>query len=489
MPYAADTAGDNRWAAPVPVTALPDKFQATHYGNICPQPATLAENLPPVLAATLPPMSEDCLSINVWTPSDRSAEEKLPVMVYIHGGAFLWGSSASPEYDAAYVSTTQRVVVVSFNYRLGALAFMAGIAGLTGNYGILDQQLALKWVDDHIADFGGDAEHVTIFGESAGAMSVGLHLLSVPSSADLFDAALMESNPFALPYKNMSEAAKFSGDLAVLLLCAPTNLACLRAVEWQTIIAKQEDESLVLEGLLSGFGGLLLWAPVVDGTLITREPVEGAVADGLPKPTLLGTNRDEGTVFIYAALDILKQETLTEAQYEAILKGLFGGTTAAEIEVLYPPATDSTAVASQMANDYMFFCASRFVAEHGSGSTYAYEFDKVSNFNSFPSVPACATEVCHTAELPYVFNSAANLGYTFTPAEEVLARQFVGYWGSFAHPDHNPNTAGQPNWPSFPGANYLLLDTPPTAAVDPPHNCDFWDTVGYGVISIDTPAE
>lgn len=489
MPYGQDTSGDNRWAAPVPVTALPDRFQATQYGNICPQPANLAANLPPVVAASLPAMSEDCLSINVWTPSDRTAEEKLPVMVYIHGGAFLWGSSASPEYDAAYISATQRVVVASFNYRLGALAFMAGISGLTGNYGILDQQLALTWVQEHIGDFGGDPEHVTIFGESAGAMSVGLHLLSIPSSANLFDAALMESNPFALPYKSLTEAAKFSTDFAGLLACSPSDLACLRAVEWETIIAKQEGESLVLEGLLSGFGGLLLWAPVVDGTLITREPVEGATADGLPKPTLLGTNHDEGTVFIYAALDVLKQETLTEAQYEAILKGLFGGTTAAEIEVLYPPATDSTAVASQMANDYMFFCASRFVAEQGNANTYTYQFNKVSNFNSFPAVPACATQVCHTAELPYVFNSAANLGYMFTPAEEVLARQFVGYWGSFAQPDHNPNTDGQPNWPSFPGKNYLLLDTPPTAAVDPPHNCDFWDTVGYGVISLDSQAE
>jgi carboxylesterase type B len=490
MPYAEDTSGNNRWAAPVPVTSLPNKFQATHYGDICPQPASIIANPPPMAAAaTLPPISEDCLSINVWTPSDRTAEERLPVMVYIHGGAFLFGSSASPEYDAAYLSTSQRVVVVSFNYRLGALAFMAGIAGLTGNYGILDQQLALQWVHDHVGDFGGDAQHITIFGESAGAMSVGLHLLSVPSSADLFDAALMESNPFALPYKSMTEAAKFSTDLAALFPCPPTDLACMRAVPWETVVAKQTDQSILLEGLLSGFSGLLLWAPVVDGTLITREPIDGAVADGLPKPTLLGTTRNEGTVFIYFALDVLKEETLTEAQYEGILQGLFGATTAAEIEVLYPPAPDSTQVASDMATDYMFFCASRFVAEQGDATTYTYQFDKVSNFNPFPTVPACATQVCHTAELPYVFNSAANLGFMFTPEEETLSRQMVGYWGSFAHPDHNPNTDGQPNWPSFPGKNYLLLDSPPTPAVDPPHNCDFWDTVGYGVISIDSPAE
>ncbi|MDX2170841.1 MAG: carboxylesterase family protein [Deltaproteobacteria bacterium] len=481
MPYAEDTSGANRWAPPVPVTTLPDRFQATHYGHICPQASA---------PAGLPPASEDCLSINVWTPSDRTAEEKLPVMVYIHGGAFLWGSSASPLYDSAYVSTTQRVVVASFNYRLGALAFLAGIAGLEGNYGFLDQQLALQWVQDHIADFGGDPEHVTIFGESAGAMSVGLHLLSAPSSAELFDAALMESNPLALPYKTVEEAKPFGTLLAGLLQCQPDDLTCLRDKPWEQVVAVQEDKSLIIPGLLSGFSGLLLWTPVVDGTLITREPVAGAVADGLPKPTLVGTNRDEGTVFVYSALKILGYETLSPANYKLLLTGLFGGTTAAEIEVLYPPAADSAPVASQLSNDYMFFCASRFVAQHGDQSTYAYEFNKLSNFNIFPSVPQCATQVCHTAELPYVFNSAANLGYHFTPAEELLSEQMVGYWGAFAHPPHNPSPIGadRPTWPAFPGEHYLLLDSPPTPAVDPPHNCDFWDTVGYGTITVGGPA-
>ena len=474
IPYAEDTAGDNRWAPPVPVTSLPDRFQATQFGPICPQAMRTESG---------PAPSEDCLSINVWTPIERGGEP-LPVMVFLHGGAFIWGSSAAPTVDAAYLSAAEKVVVANVNYRLGALGFLAGIAGLEGNYGFLDQQLALRWVQDNIAAFGGDPTQVTIFGESAGAMSVGLHLLSAPGSEALFDAAIMESNPFALPYKTVAESAQFGTLLAGLLDCEQNDLACLRGTAWEAVVAAQEDPSIVIPGLLSGFGGLLLWTPVLDGAVITAEPVAAAVAGGLPKPTLLGTNRDEGTVFVYGALDILGEQTLAPGTYEVLINGLFGGTTGAEILLLYPPATDSAPVASQLITDYLFFCASRFVAETGDDQTFAYQFDRVSSFNFWPNVPACADQVCHADELPYVFNTASHIGFSFTAAEEALSRDVVGYWGAFSRPGHDPGPpgSGRPAWPPFPGRNYLLLDTPITSAVDPPHNCDFWDDVGYGAI-------
>ena len=482
IPYAAPPVGPRRFAPPAPPAPWMGERDATRFGPAAPQrPDPLVRALG--LLGDVP-QDEDCLSLNVWTPPEPSDDPR-PVMVFIHGGAFLSGSGAYPLYDSAYLSGSEDVVVVTFNYRLGALGFLAGIGGLDGNYGFLDQQLALRWVHDNIAAFGGDPGQVTVFGESAGAMSVGLHLLSAPDSKALFAADLMESNPFALPYKTIPQAAPFGTLLAGLLKCQPTDLACLRATPWQDVVAVQEDKSLVIPGLLSGFGGLLLWTPVVDGTVITAEPIAAAAANGLGKPTLLGTNLNEGTVFVYAALEILKQPTLTPQEYTTLVTGLFGGTTAAEVLALYPPATDSAPVASQLATDYIFFCASRAIAEAGDQQTYAYQFEQVSSFNLFPAVPQCLDQVCHGAELPYVFNTAGNVGVVFTPDEQALAEQIVRYWGSFSRPEHDPSPIGAPvAWPPFPGEHYLLLNTPISTAVDPPHNCDFWDTVGYGAIDL-----
>ena len=144
--------------------------------------------------------SEDCLSLNIWRRADLDDRTPRPVMVWIYGGSFLSGGSSMPVYDGAWLASAEDLVVVSFNYRLGALGFLAGIHELEGNYGMKDQQLALQWVRDNIGHFGGDPDQVALFGESAGAMSVGLHSLSIPSSNGLFRCGIMQSNPFGIPY-------------------------------------------------------------------------------------------------------------------------------------------------------------------------------------------------------------------------------------------------------------------------------------------------
>lgn len=482
IPYAEDTGGDNRWNPPVPQAMLQETFQATHFGPICPQTVEAGE---PVL-----PQSEDCLSVNVWAPSGTTPTANLPVMVFIYGGSFLGGASAVPIYDPAHLSASQDVVVVTLNYRVGALAFLAGVHDLPGNYGLRDQQLALAWVRDNIAAFGGDKTRVMLFGESAGAMSVGLHLLSMPSSAELFSAALMESNPFGLPYKNMEVATgigtafeKVAGCLAMDGTPSAESLACMRALPAATIVAKQEDMSLVEQGLLLGFNGLLLWAPVIDGTLVTREPPAAAAAGGLPKPTLLGTNRDEGIVFIVTALQELMLDAVTEQEYRSVLSLLFGPTKVDAILQDYPASSgDNTDVLSQVANDYLFFCSNRFVANAGGGPVYSYLFTQPSHFNVWPMIPQCAAPaVCHFAEVPYVFNTVATLGTSFTPAEQVVSNAMLAYWSGFSRPGNNPNTGGEsrPTWPTFSGFTYLELATPIATVVDPPHNCGLWDSIGY----------
>jgi carboxylesterase type B len=235
IPYGEDTGGANRWQPPVAKAAWQGTLPATEFGDICAQ-------APPGFPS--PPSSEDCLSLNVWTPADARGSS-LPVLVFLHGGGFEDGSGSIPLYDGAYLAASQDVVVVTINYRLGALGFLAGYGGLGGNYGLRDQQLALSWVQGNIHAFGGDATSVMLFGESAGAMSTGLHMLSIPSSADLFSAALMESNPAGLPYKPLPEAALFGATLAKVLGCETGGLDCMRAKTAEEIVAAQDDPSIV----------------------------------------------------------------------------------------------------------------------------------------------------------------------------------------------------------------------------------------------------
>jgi acetylcholinesterase/cholinesterase len=480
VPYGESTAGANRWQPPVPKAPWQGILPAIDYGDICPQV---------VPSYPSPPPSEDCLSLNLWRPTGTDRDAKLPVMVFIHGGGFEDGSGSIPLYSGASLSASQDAIVVTINYRLGALGFLSGYGGLSGNYGLLDQQLALRWVQDNVAGFGGDPRSVLLYGESAGAMSTGLHMLSIPSSAGLFSAALMESNPLGLPYKSLSVAAEFGAALAKVLGCADLGLDCLRSLPAQQIADAQDDPSITAEGLLQGFSGFLLWAPALDGTLVTEQPVTAA-ARGLPLPTVLGTNRDEGTLFVYPLLEALHLLPLSADTYAALVAEFFGATDVGPILAAYPPSgEDNAPVVSQLASDYLFFCASRSLASGGGSPVYAYFFSQLTNFNLWglypPLVPQCADQVCHGAELPYAFNSASDILQLFTPDEEALSQAIGDYWGAFSRPGHDPNPAeaNRPRWPSFADArSYLVLDTPIGTVVDPPHHCDLWDELGYVLI-------
>jgi carboxylesterase type B len=472
IPYAEDTSGANRWQAPIAKARMSGTFAATAFGPICPQGTTS-------YAAA---QSEDCLSLNVWTPSTATPAAALPVMVFLHGGAFIEGSTADPTYDAAYLSATQNVVVVTVNYRLGALGFLAGIGGLTGNYGMLDQQLAMQWVVANVAQFGGDATRVLLFGESAGAMSVGLHLLSMPSSAGLFSAALMESNPLSLPYKSPSQATAYATIFQTVLGCEIGGLDCLRGKSAADLVTAQVDKLLIGAGLLNGFSGFLVWAPVIDGTLITHQPLGAAAAFGLPKPTLFGTNRDEGTVFIYKAMQVLNIQMISAATYQTLVTSLFGANADAVLQVYPSVAGDNAPLLAQLSNDYIFFCATRALGSVTGSARYAYLFTQPSTFNVWAPLSQCdAPVVCHSAELPYVFHTATNIGFSFTPDEEAVSQAMMAYWGGFSQPGSDPNTGGsaRPAWPVFPGMMYQILDTPIQTMVDPPHHCDLWDQIGY----------
>ncbi|MEM9728965.1 MAG: carboxylesterase family protein [Myxococcota bacterium] len=479
VPYAETTAGLNRWAPPVPAAQRPGVTEAIAFGPSCPQ------------HIEAPPegyeRSEDCLSLNVWTPAQTEADpkESLPVMVFIYGGAFVGGNSANPVYRGARLAAAGRVVVVSLNYRLGALGFLAGIDGLSGNYGFMDQQVALRWVRDNIHEFGGDPNKVTIFGESAGAMSVGLHLVS-PGSRGLFRGAIMESNPYGIPYKSVDAAAKFANTVRDRLGCREAGVACMREKSFEDVVHHQESTLLEIKGLFSGLAGFLAWAPVVDGTVIPIQPFEASISI----PTIVGTNSNEGLLF--AALFQLHRKTgprIPKAEYGLAIDLEFKRKAKRKIKrnARYKPRRgDNTDTLSRLLTDYLFTCANRRVMERSEAPVFAYQFTHVPSFPIWPNVPLCDPSrdvVCHAAELPFVFGNAHAVHFAadednarFTATERRLSEEMVGYWTRFA--EHlDPNAEQGRTWPEFEASDplRLILNTTLSERSDLEADCRFWD--------------
>ncbi|MDG2305029.1 MAG: carboxylesterase family protein [Candidatus Binatia bacterium] len=477
IPFAETTAGDNRWRPPIPKARMDGVFDATDT-----VPAACPQSDPDSEFGAGRKTSEDCLSLNVWRPLGVHGGDSRPVMIWIYGGSFTSGGTNIPLYDGAYLSATQDVILVTINYRVGALGFLAGVDGLTGNYGLMDQQLAMRWVQDNVAAFGGNPDDVTIFGESAGAMSVGLHQLSVPSSSGLFRAILMESNPFGIPYKTLEQAVP-SGELFEKLVgCEDQGLTCLRSVPADTIVEQQSSEALLLNSLVGArLAGFLVFSPLIDEDFLTGDPTITAQNGALDRPTVLGTNTNEGIVFVD---EIAKLEggTISDTVYTTVLTLLFGADIAEEVLVLYPPdpSGDNFLVLSSVATDYLFGCANRFVASQAREAIWVYEFTET-GVNIWPDIPQCVDAACHGDDVPFVFHTDRQVGYQFTPEQARLSDEMVHYWGSFGTA-LDPNAHGGFPWPGFTpaGLEYLVLDSPElSTTVDPYGNCDFWDTIGY----------
>lgn len=477
VPYAETTAGENRWRPPIPKARMDGVFRANDT-----VPAACPQSDPDSEFGAGRKTSENCLSLNVWRPLGVESGASRPVMVWIYGGSFTSGGTNIPLYDGAYLAATQDILVVTLNYRVGALGFLAGVDGLTGNYGLMDQQLAMRWVQDNIAAFGGNPDDVTIFGESAGAMSVGLHQLSVPSSQGLFRAILMESNPLGIPYKTLEQSVT-SGELFEKLVgCEGEGLDCMRSVPADVIVEQQESTELLLNSLLgSRLAGFLVFSPLIDEDFLVADPTVTAQNGALDRPTLLGTNTNEGIVFV-TEIAALEGGTVSQATYETVLKLLFGDDTADEILELYPPdpSGDNFFQLSKVATDYLFGCANRFVAAQARQPIWVYEFTET-GLNIWPDIPQCIDAACHGDDVPFVFHTDKQVDYTFTEDQARLSDQMVRYWGSFGR-SLDPNAGGGFAWPGFTpsGLEYLVLDTPAlSVTVDPYDNCDFWDTVGY----------
>jgi len=481
IPYAAPPVGDLRWRPPQPVATWQRTRACTAYGPACPQPAGGAESY-----FDVGQQSEDCLYLNVWSPA-RSSTESRPVMVWIHGGSFVSGAGSMDVYNGRNLAT-KGVVVVTINYRLGALGFLAHPAlskesarGVSGNYGLLDQLAALQWVQRNIAAFGGDPTRVTVFGESAGAISI-LDLLVSPLSEGLFHRAIAESGilldaGFGVSTTSDLAPAEKAGEDFARSLGVDTDgdvAAQLRALTPEQLLAADPAPTTLLE---SG----LTWKPVADGYVLADAPTRlWAEEKHLEVPLLIGSNADEGNLFLQGL-------TIPPAQYTQYMNRIFGSY-AGEALALYPPPATGTEVTkplSRMLTEVGFASTARFAARQmGGGGTspapaYLYQFTRVPLGNPLGAF--------HSVEIPYVFGNTglfAGLG-TLEQTDFDLSDAIMGYWVRFATTG-DPNGGGAPQWPEYwavTDEHLELGDTIKTGAGLYKEACDLADKV-RGVYSM-----
>jgi para-nitrobenzyl esterase len=426
VPFAAPPVGPARWKAPAPAPSWTGVRAADKFGASCWQPVSSAGFGPWTHEYVVDgPVSEDCLFLNVWTPA--AAGSKRPVLVWIHGGAFTSGSGSVPIYNGAALAA-EGVVVVTVNYRLGVLGFLAhpGIteeagADPPGNFGLQDMIAALKWVRQNIAAFGGDPDSVTIDGQSAGAMAIH-DLIESPMAAGLFRRALIESGlPGIAPTVPLA-SAEAAGEAYAKAKGAGT-LEALRA--------------LPPEKLAGGAGGPLGFAPIRDGVLLPATPDPAKFND---TPVLIGMNADEDSAMSpsYGATDPAKIDALLHESY---------GDAATRFSAFYPTGTDAerAAASPDILRDRGLAALHAWTQgrlEHSRSPLYAYLYTHVE-----PGAQAARFRAFHSAEIPYAFRTlGASPERPFTDADRLLSQQISTYWLNFIRTG-DPNGGGLPAWP------------------------------------------
>ena len=444
--YAEPPVGERRWR--VPVGAAPaGRIDAARWPPVCVQDNGTADWYQSVADAfghadggssseavpQLPPMDEDCLFLNVWTP-DMAAD--LPVLVWIHGGGNVNGWSFEPNYRGAALAA-KGLVVVSIQYRLGVFGFLAhpalsgeSPAGSSGNYGILDQIEALRWVQRHIQRFGGDPNKVTLFGESAGAGNIAYLLLS-PLTEGLFQRAVSQSGGWPAEQRRTLADNEAQG-VEFLTAAGIDDLAALRSMPAAELL------QTAAEHFARDYDD-----PPVDGWLLPAPPAEllraGAFA---PRPVIFGVNANEGQPSLGEPQEAQWQEALAEVPDAQAVQALLGAR---------PLRERLDALLSATAFD----CPSRKLADGFAAAgapAYFYRFDLVRPGDH-------GLGVYHGAEIPYIFNTH-DAWLSTGAADQALTQRMMGYWLSFAA-DGDPNHQGAPSWPRWtPGGQALILDQP-----------------------------
>ena len=473
--YAAPPTGDLRWRPPQSPAPWAAPMDATQFGNVCPQFG---------LSDTIP-SEEDCLFLNVYVPVGNGADfsgQDYPVMVWIHGGGLETGAGSF--YDPTPLVKRGNVIVVTINYRLDALGFLAHPALGAGNYGLMDQQFAMSWVRRNIAAFGGNPHNVTIFGESAGGLSV-LSNMASPTAAGLFHRAIAESGiyfgPLVLP--SLTDAENAGEKLAADAGCPSQTADCLRSLPPSALLANEGD-------IENGFGYLL---PDIDGAVLTQSP-DAAFASGQFNrvPVIDGTNHDEYRWFIVALFD-LSTGPITDPEYANLIDFVFGSSAPSVLDE-YPLASypSPDLAYATLITDAAFSCSAlhtdRALSQYVR--TYAYEFADENAPPVFPTaflppfvVPQGSE---HFSEIQYLFDLSfyGEPTVPFTSSQQRLSNTMIRYWTNFATDgDPNSDDQGGPSWPRFSGppAHEVFQSlAPPSPKAEPEpafaddHKCAFW---------------
>ncbi|MDH4981581.1 carboxylesterase family protein [Hyphomicrobium sp. D-2] len=493
IPYGMSVAGDSRWEPPKPAASWSGVLPAMHFKEPCAQAARYG--------LTQRSDNEDCLYLNVSLPTDANAsldageagaalaKRKLPVIIWIHGGAFVGGSAALYRLDA--LARKADAVVVSMNYRLGVFGFMPHPAFGTernGGYALEDQRLAMRWVQENIAAFGGDPDNVTIAGESAGAASVCMHLIAPEETKGLFHKAIVQSGACVFRLRNVEDGKNFGAVVAEKAGCtdAATVLQCMRGKDPQTLIAAGEEV---------GAGDLLAFAQTYGARTVPLQGLD-AIASGkfARVPVLNGGTRDE--LSLYVGYDVQAGKKFTAENYDEVIAILYGDNAAKVLEQYPLSAYASAAQAITAAttdfrpdlgiNRCLYLETARLMSQHVP--VYQWEFaDRHTPVLgvAMPIEPDPGFELgaAHSSELnayfPNFSNTTAISGPDLPPQSQVMADQMTESWATFMRTG-TPKADGAPAWKAYAeGAQTMRFEPGNIHAIDlaADAKCAFWQSL------------
>ena len=468
IPYAAPPVGDLRWQPPQPHAHWSGVLDATKFGSHCAQTAQIVG---------APSISEDCLFLNVYVPNsdgdERGKTALRAVMVWIHGGALTAGES--DDFDASRLVDLGGVIVVTINYRLGALGFLAHPAltakspnHASGNYGILDQQFALKWVQRNIRAFGGAPANVTVFGQSAGGLSV-LSNMASPGAAGLFHRAIVQSGAYELVLPTLANGEAQGAVFASNVGCSSQSIQCLRSIPIQQILANQ-----------------IFATPVVDGFVLPVSLQTAAATGQFNRvPVINGTNHDEARFMI--ALNEVAGRVVTAAQYPAVVFATFGPQAGPLVLAQYPLSNyvNADEALAAIQTNSTFACPARLADQALSiyVPVFAYEFNDQDAPEIFLPPVSYPYGAAHESELQYFF-PAEDLTHMSGPPQQLradqrkLSRMMIRYWTQFAK-NGDPNGPETPNWAKYATALDEFQSLAPLFLARefnfaPGHRCVFW---------------